>query len=134
MLKSYVNVNLNLEKNKPSLELILNALNKSINDINKIYVGDTHGCRCGCHGKYHDYNTRGAKMALTKIIKIMNEDKVIKWKDINYTDADCYLDIPYITDNGAERSVCLCFKKDAPKYSDNIANERFREWTAVEAC
>lgn len=101
---------LNLAVTKLPLDALLKALNKSINDIDKIYVGDTHGCRCGCRGKYHNINTRGAKLAYARLIRLMNEDKFIKWKDIDYSNPDSYIDFPYITQSGNERSICLCFK------------------------
>lgn len=104
------NHSLNLEVTKLPLESLLKALNKSINDIDKIYVGDTFGCRCGCLGNYHNIGTRGAKLAYTRLVRLMNEDKIIKWKDIDYSNPDSYLDIPYITQSGHERSICLYFK------------------------
>lgn len=134
MNDSYVNVDLKLDETMPSIEQILAAINKSIADIERIYVGDTHGCRCGCLGNYHDIGSRGAKLAYSRLVRLMTENKFIKWKDIDYSDPDSYLDIPYITMSGNERSICLCFKDDVPEYSDDIANEYFRKWTSVEDC
>lgn len=134
MNDSYVNVDLKLNETMPSIEQILAAINKSFADIEKIYVGATYGCRCGCLGNYHDIGSRGAKLAYSRLVRLMTENKFIKWKDIDYTNADCYLDIPYITMSGDERSICLYFKDDVPEYSDDIANEYFRKWTSVEAC
>lgn len=103
------NIDLKLDELMPGLDALLKLFDKDVSLIKEVYVGDTHGCRCGCLGNYHEPKSRGFKLALTRIRKIMNENKFIKWKEIDYTDSDCYIDIPYITNSGNERSVCIYF-------------------------
>ena len=79
------------------LEQILTNANKTIDDIDQIYFGKDHCCRCGCAGDYfaagRPEDARGFKRNLNKI-----NNKALKLNEIEYVDDD-YVNIPLVAGN-----------------------------------
>ena len=88
------------------LEEILTNANKTIDDIEKIYFGKDHCCRCGCGGDYFEANceedARGFKRNLNKI-----NTKPLRIDEIEYVD-DIYVNIPLV--NGNDKCVTIYWK------------------------
>lgn len=47
----------------------------------QIYVGGDNICRCGCAGNYHQKGSRGYKMALTRLDKLIKAGGIKKEQD-----------------------------------------------------
>lgn len=104
-----------------SFEMLMTALNKTEDDIEELYIGNTHGCRCGCGDtKYYPNPSTMITRTMTKLGKMFikdNDNFRLVRKDIDYRHPDRYLDIPYLTKSGRERSICLYFKKDCKQFN-----------------
>lgn len=100
------------------LSKYLSKVGKTVNDVQKIYHGLDHCCRCGCGGKYFKRGSVG----FTRAMNTMQSDSFepLKPGDIVHTrdgrvlksesvDVDMiYVNIPY---NGeTDKCYCIYFK------------------------
>lgn len=81
---------------------ILATNNRSLKDVTKIYRGLDHHCRCGCGGKYHSVDSRGFKIAITKMSK--SDFEPVAEVEIGPN----YINIPYDYD----KDLCYCIYFD----------------------
>ena len=88
------------------LEEILTKANKTIDDIETIYFGKNHWCRCGCGGEYFEADraedARGFKRNLNKI----NRQPIVE-SEIEYDDDIC-VNIPFV--KGNDKCVTIYWK------------------------
>lgn len=74
----------------------------------KIYRGQDHVCRCGCHGNYHDAGTHGFKLAMSLLKKfdIFHNVEI----DEVFTHKEMCVNIPY-GDPADDKCVTIYFDK-----------------------
>jgi hypothetical protein len=65
----------------------------TINDIEKVYIGQRDGCRCGCLGDYHINDDEGKyfKRTLSKLSTAIAKEDVHVYTDANLCDG--YIEI-----------------------------------------
>ena len=81
------------------LESILIKANKTINDVDQVYYGKNHACRCGCCGNYYDKNELDYPFELL-------EDYDILENEIEYENG--YTNIPF--DDNDDECICIYYK------------------------
>lgn len=103
-----------------TFEMLMTALNKTVDDIDEIYIGNTNGCRCGCCGTYYKNPSVMVTRTLAKLSKMFIKDndnfRLVRFA-IDYRHPDHHLEIPYQTKSGRERSICLYFKKNCKQFN-----------------
>ena len=87
---------------KITLNEILNMLGWTEADIEKIYYGKSHACRCGCCGNYFRPGERGFNRHMNSLRR-----GVLKAHEFELFDIDvaCYINIDLAYTN--DRCICL---------------------------
>lgn len=104
------------------LNSYLSKIGKTVDDVQKIYHGLDHCCRCGCGGNYFDRGSRGFTRAMNKMLsaefKPLEVGMDVHTRDGRYLQStgveidgvfNVYVNIPY---NGmTDKCYCLYFEK-----------------------
>lgn len=87
-----------------TLNEILKANGRKLEDITQIYRGKDHWCRCGCGGTYFERNRPEDARGFKRAINQMNKPDFETW-DVEV--GDTYINIPYDADN--DKCFCVYF-------------------------
>lgn len=77
--------------------------------IEQIYVGRDHGCRCGCGGNYYDFNQNSPifKRFITRAAKFFEEN--LQYCEMTDSFDTNWMNIP-TSFYGAGKCICIYFK------------------------
>ena len=90
-----------------TLEDLLKKFGKTEDDIDKIYHGKDHWCRCGCGGNYFYKNVKAEQRGFTRALNALKKEN---FKTCDIEQDGLWLNIPDATKDNM--CYCIYFKKD----------------------